>query len=69
MHVKKKSVPGICYGGFFPELYLGCLPTTTKYVPYEVDGQTCLIIMQKRYCKVFWKNSKGIVEQAYLDIQ
>ena len=44
------------------------IATTTKYVPYEVDGQTALIIMQKSYGKVFWKNSKGIVEQAYPDI-
>ena len=45
------------------------IATTTKYVPYEVDGQTCHIIMQKRYGKVFWKNSKSVVEQAYIDIQ
>ena len=44
------------------------LDNLSKYVPHEVQGQTALVICQKNYCKVFWKNSKGIVEQAYPDI-
>ena len=44
------------------------MATMSTREPHEVNGQTALIICQKNYCKVFWKNSKGIVEQAYPDI-
>ena len=56
MHVKKKSVPGICYGGFFPELYLGCLPTTTKYVPNTGTFFVQQIFRKKFQCYTFnWR--------------
>ena len=41
----------------------------SKYVPQTPDAQTGILFNQKKYDSVYSKDIKGIVKQAYPDIQ